>query len=400
MRISTNQIYRQNISSLTAKQNATAELVTQLSVGKKVITAGDDPVASASIDNLRQQNVLLEQYVRNIDFAKHRLATSESKFNTLENVTTGIRSRFITAMNGGITENGRQQIITEMEQDLELLVNIANSQDEMGNYIFAGFKTGTPPFVFDANNIMNYNGDSGTRFATVAYSSELNVNLPGDDAFMLAKNAMGDFRVNYDPTQQGNFEVQSAKVVNNGAFVSDDYSFSFVTNFAGNVGVNIFNSQGNFVHGVNQFDASIPISFNGIEVQFSGQPSSGDFIGITPKEHVNIFDVVQTMIDFIETNQMHSPAGTAEYIQLLDNFDSGNELLRMSRTKLASNLKSIDSYTMQHQEEKLVNATALSMLEDLDFSVAITELEKEKFALNAISSVIGKVGTISLFDYL
>ena len=47
-----------------------------------------------------------------------------------------------------------------------------------------------------------------------------------------------------------------------------------------------------------------------------------------------------------------------------------------------------------------MNTSALSLLEDLDYASAITEFEKQQLALNAVSSVFSKVGSVSLFDYI
>lgn len=46
MRLSSAQLFNQSITSVLQKQTATSKILDQLSSGKKVNTAGDDPVAS------------------------------------------------------------------------------------------------------------------------------------------------------------------------------------------------------------------------------------------------------------------------------------------------------------------------------------------------------------------
>ena len=52
MRISTGQMFHQNTTSILQKQTSTNKILDQLSTGKKINTAGDDPVAAIVIDNL------------------------------------------------------------------------------------------------------------------------------------------------------------------------------------------------------------------------------------------------------------------------------------------------------------------------------------------------------------
>ena len=101
-----------------------------------------------------------------------------------------------------------------------------------------------------------------------------------------------------------------------------------------------------------------------------------------------------------DPNKVNTPQGKAELAQILNNVDSGVNQLSIARGEAGNSLKSIESYSATHVEEKLVNSSALSMLEDLDYASAITELEKQQLALNAVSSVFSKVGSTTLFDYI
>ncbi len=86
--------------------------------------------------------------------------------------------------------------------------------------------------------------------------------------------------------------------------------------------------------------------------------------------------------------------------QLLNNVDSGLNQLSVARGVAGNNLKSLESYSSNHTEEELVNKSALSLLEDLDYASAITEFQKQQLALNAVSNVFSRVGSVSLFDFI
>ncbi|BCV57451.1 flagellar hook-associated protein FlgL [Shewanella algae] len=401
MRISTSQMYQQNLNSILQKQTDTNRILEQLSSGKKVNTAGDDPVAAIGIDNLYQQNALVQQYLKNVDYSKNHLSMAESKLGSAETLVTSIREQMLRAVNGTLAPSERQMIADELRGSLDELLSIANTQDESGNYLFSGFSTDNQPFAFDASGNMVYSGDSGVRDALVAQGVAMGTNIPGDSAFMKVPNGLGDYGVNYLASQTGDFRVLSAKIDNPAAHVVDTYTFNFTDNGAGGVDLEVLDSGGTAVANVANFDASNPVSFNGIEVKLDGTPAGGDSFTMEPDAEVPIFDTIQQAIDLLEDpNRVNTPEGKAELAQLLNNVDSGLNQLSVARGVAGNNLKSLESYSSNHTEEELVNKSALSLLEDLDYASAITEFQKQQLALNAVSNVFSRVGSVSLFDFI
>ncbi|GIU09861.1 MULTISPECIES: flagellar hook-associated protein FlgL [unclassified Shewanella] len=400
MRISTAQMFHQTSSNVLKGQSATNQILEQLASGKKVNTAGDDPIAAAGIDNLNQQSALTNQFLKNIDYASNRLAVSESKIGSAETLIQSMHEGMLRSVNGTLTDTDRQAIADEMRSSLEELLSIANSKDESGNSLFAGFATDTTPFAFDNNGKVVYSGDSGVRDSIVASGVTVGSNIPGDSVFMNAANGLGDYSVNYSASQTGSFSVESAKVTDSALPVAGDYSFAFADDGAGGLELNVTDALG-VVTTIPNFDPSQPVTVDGIELQFKGAPVAGDTFSMSPETQSNIFDTLNSAISLLEDGaKLNSPQGQSEMAQLLTNVTSGQEQMAMSRSVAGNSLKSLESYTDTHKEEQLVNQSALSLLEDLDYAEAITEFEKQQLALNAVSSVFSKVGSTSLFDYI
>lgn len=400
MRISTAQMFNQTTTNVMKSQSATSKIMEQLASGKKVSTAGDDPVAAIGIDNLKQQGAVVDQFIKNIDYASNRLAVSESKIGNAENVVESMREQMLRSVNGTLSDADRQTIADEMRSSLEELLSIANSKDESGNSLFAGFKTNSEPFAFDNNGKVVYSGDSGIRDSVVASGVTVGSNIPGDSVFMNAANAIGDYSVNYSSTQQGSFSVESANITDATLPVAGNYTFDFVDNGVGGLDVNVTDSAGT-VTTIPNFDATQPLTVDGIELQLKGTPQAGDTFELAPEQNSNIFDTLNSAIALLEDgSKLNSPQGQAEMAQLLNNVSSGQEQMATSRSVAGNSLKSLENYTSTHKEEQLVNQSALSLLEDLDYAEAITEFEKQQMSLNAVSSVFSKVGSMSLFDYL
>ncbi|MGI2125861.1 flagellar hook-associated protein FlgL [Shewanella sp. DC2-4] len=403
MRLSSAQIFNQSITSVLQKQTATSKILDQLSSGKKVNTAGDDPVASQGIDNLNQKNALVDQFMKNIDYATNRLAVAESKLGSAEDLTGSMREQVMRAINGTLSGTERQMIAEEMKGSLEELLSIANSKDESGNYMFSGFSTDKEPFAFDNSTPPKivYSGDSGVKNSLVQTGVAMGTNIPGDSAFMKAPNGLGDYSVNYLASQQGEFSVKTAKIADTATYVADTYTFNFTDNGAGGTNLQVLDSASNPVANVANFDATNPVSFNGIEVKIDGKPSAGDSFTMEPQAEVSIFDTISSAIALIEDpNSANTPQGRAQLAQILNNIDSGVNQISSARSVAGNNLKVVESYKETHTEEKVVNSSALSLLEDLDYASAITEFEKQQLALNAVSSVFSKVGSVSLFDFI
>jgi len=401
MRISTGQMFQQSTNSILEKQSATNSIMGQISSGKRVETAGDDPVAAIAIDNLKQRNTLVEQFVKNIDYATNHVQQTESQLGHADDLAASMKESMLRAANGSMTSAERQTIADDMRQSLEQLMSIANTKDESGNYIFGGTKTNDIPFAFDNNGQVVYSGDSGIRKSNIATGVQVNTNTPGDAAFMNAPNAMGDYGVNYSSLQQGDFVVTSAKITDDAAHLPDTYSFNFVDDGIGGLNVEVYDGAANLVTTVTPFDASVPVTVNGIAVNIDGEPQAGDTFSINEVAEVSIFDTFSKAIALFERgDDTQTPAGQSELAQLLNNLDSGVNQMSQQRSLTGNSLKVLQQYSDNHTDEKIINTSALSKLEDLDFASAITEFEKQQLALNAVSSLFTKVGTLSLFDYI
>ncbi|WP_351189804.1 flagellar hook-associated protein FlgL [Shewanella sp. TB4-MNA-CIBAN-0142] len=401
MRISTGQMFQQNTNSILNKQSATNTIMAQISSGKRVNTAGDDPVAAIGIDNLKQKNTLIDQFVKNIDYATSHIQQAESQLGQADTLVGSMKESVLRGINGSMTSAERQVIADDMRQSLEQLMSIANTKDESGNYIFAGNKTNNAPFAFDNNGDVVYSGDSGIRKSNVAAGVQVNTNVPGDAAFMNAPNAMGDYGVNYSSLQQGDFVVSSAKITDPTTYSPGSYSFSFADDGAGGLNISVTDSAVPPVTTVTAFDASVPVSVNGIEVKVDGEPQAGDSFSMNEVAEVSIFDTFSKAIALFESgNDAQTPAGQSELAQLLNNIDSGVNQMSQQRSLTGNSLKVLQQYSDNHADEKLINTSALSKLEDLDFASAITEFEKQQLALSAASSLFSKVSSTSLFDYI
>lgn len=153
MRVSTLMMYQQNMRGITDSQSAWLKYGEQMSTGKRVNRASDDPVAASQAVVLSQAQAQNSQYASARTFATQRVSIEEK---TLAQVTTAIQSaqeKIVYAGNGTLSDDDRASLATDLQGIRDQILNLANSTDGNGRYIFAGYKTDTAPFDGQGNYV-------------------------------------------------------------------------------------------------------------------------------------------------------------------------------------------------------------------------------------------------------
>lgn len=146
MRISTQMMYQQNMRGITNSQAEWMKHGEQMSTGKRVINPSDDPIAASQAVVLSQAQAQNSQYTLARSFATQKVSLEE---NVLSQATTAIQSaqeKIVSAGNGTLSDDDRASLATDLQGIRDQLMNLANSTDGNGRYIFAGYKTETAPF--------------------------------------------------------------------------------------------------------------------------------------------------------------------------------------------------------------------------------------------------------------
>ncbi|GHD92147.1 flagellar hook-filament junction protein FlgL [Pseudocitrobacter sp. RIT415] len=193
MRVSTLMMYQQNMRGITSSQSEWLKYGEQMSTGKRVNRASDDPVAASQAVVLSQAQAQNSQFATARTFATQRVSMEE---NTLAQVTTAIQSaqeKIVYAGNGTLSDDDRASLATDLQGIRDQLLNLANSQDGNGRYIFAGYKTDTAPFTDGGT----YVGGSANVAQQVDASRSMVIGHTGDKIFdSLTSNAKPDTDTN------------------------------------------------------------------------------------------------------------------------------------------------------------------------------------------------------------
>jgi len=184
-------MFDQQMRGVSNAQSSWLKAGEQLSTGKRVVNPSDDPLAAAQAVVLSQAQAENSQYKLARNFASQSVSLEES---TLQNVTLAVQSAqsaVISAGNGALSDDDRASYATQLEGIRSQLLNLANSTDGNGRYIFAGYKSDSAPFTEDANGRIVYNGGTDAITQKVDASRTMTTSHTGAQVFMsLTSNAV------------------------------------------------------------------------------------------------------------------------------------------------------------------------------------------------------------------
>ncbi len=157
MRISTQMMYDQNVRGITESQSKWMDYGEQMSTGKRVNKPSDDPVAASQAIVVSQAEAQNSQYSTARTFANQKVSLEESVLSQVTTSILGAQTLIVNASNGTLSDDDRASLATQLKGVRDQLLNLANSTDGNGRYIFAGYKTQTAPFV-DSSGSVSYVG--------------------------------------------------------------------------------------------------------------------------------------------------------------------------------------------------------------------------------------------------
>ncbi|MEC8633434.1 MAG: flagellar hook-associated protein FlgL [Pseudomonadota bacterium] len=186
MRVSTGQFYKVNAEQMSAGQSKVAELQAKLGSGKQMVRPSEDPDKANLISGLEDAKKRQGTYSTNVDAVETRLTAESAVLDSMTTIMQRITQLTVQSSNDTLGVSDRDVIATEIEALRNELLNLTNTQDLTGAYIFSGNKTSSPAFVEDSNGTVSYNGDYGRMEVNVSDVRSIAINTLGPDLFSAA----------------------------------------------------------------------------------------------------------------------------------------------------------------------------------------------------------------------
>lgn len=198
MRVSTTQVFQNGLDSIQRSQQELSRTQLQLGSGQRILSPSDDP--SGAVQSLQLTGAVekLEQYERNSLSLQQRLGASETVVSSAVDGLQRVRELVVQGNNGSQTNETRAMIAGEIRQARDELVQLANSQDANGEYLFAGLSSWTQPFEVDGDGNVNYQGDDGQRSVQISPARTVPLGDSGERVFVDIPNSEGDQQPLFD----------------------------------------------------------------------------------------------------------------------------------------------------------------------------------------------------------
>lgn len=401
MRMSTSQFYFQNSQQISHKSTEVNNQVEYISSGKRILTAKDDAVSYGTLSGYKESLANIEKYQRNIIQAENRNTLQETAFTSAESYMQELKQVFIQANNGTLSDSDLSAL-AELAQNSQLqLIDIANTKDETGSYIFSGFQIDTEPFSLQADNSVNYNGDSGKRELQIGKNINVELNQPGDAAFEHVPNPIGDFLPTYI-SNAGGIALSTAVIADPSSYDEVGFPPDYTFTFSAPSDLTVTDGNGFPVYPTSAYTPGQTVAFNGLEVKIGGNPLPGDQLQISPAETVSIFDTVKSAIDWMNvgTTPADPTQHANDYAAILSQLDQALNHMTSRRTDAGVRLSLIDNQHNNHLDAELSITKGSSNIEDLDFAKAVSTFEQSKVALQAAQQTFMQIKDLSLFNYI
>ena len=397
MRISTAQIFGNGIGAINDRQGDLSRTQQQLATGRRMQSPSDDPSGAVQALKFRERIAAVEQYARNADMGANRLEQEETVLAQMAESVRRVRELTLQAANATQTNESRAAIAREIREVADGLVDLANSRDANGEYLFAGNRSGSRPFVQNASGGVDYLGDGAQRRIALSPDRSVAVGDSGD-IFMTVPEGNGRFTVTPAATNSGTGRVTGAEVID--PTDVDDASFRIEITAEG--GYEVFDADEELI-AAGPAASGQAIDIGGRRVLLEGSPAPGDRFDVGPAGRVSLFEAVDAIASALE-----QPRGSGADRALLqhatdrglENLDQGLSRLLEVRTDVGARLNTIDSQGIVNDDQKLQLQTLLSSIEDLDFAEAISRFNLQQVALQAAQQTYVQLGRLSLFDFL
>lgn len=401
MRIATATQFDRSIDLIQKRQQSLETSREQLVSGKRITRASDDPVQAARAERALAQDTRLEARQRSMEASQQTMAQAESALGDALGIMQRMRELVTQAGNGATGDANRKIIATELRGLREQLLGIANQQDGLGGYLFAGQGGTGAPFVQGPAGI-EFKGVPGGMAATA--TEELPLYLDGAATWMQAPTGNGVFATSYAgavaPAHDTRMWINAGQVVTPSALTGLGYELSFTGSASAGFTVSVEDDDGNVQ--TLPYVSGQALEFDGLSVTLTGTPVPGkDLFKIEPSARsLSPFGVVDGLIADLELGNRTGAQAAQTVANGLRDLDSTLGVVMSTRAQLGWRMEQAEWTDDRLTEGRLAAQTQRSAAEDVDMAAAVSEFQARQTSYDSALKAYSMVQRLSLFEYI
>jgi flagellar hook-associated protein 3 FlgL len=422
VKVSTKLFNQQQVQKFGKLNEDIQSLQNKISTGKNILQASNDPIGAVKLSGLEQVSERYNQYNRNADNAINRLTIADNALQAMTNLMIRAKEIAIQAANDTFGAQDREALAIELVEMQEEMLNISNSTDSSGAYIFGGYHTNTQPFKKDSDGSIEYKGDRGTNSVAVSETRMVGTTLDGGSVFMAVKsgstvapmfNVLEDV-INSIRTAAGS--VVEAKAVGKATLKVENgnpgnYQFSLSDGSSSvNISVDLPGDDlSGLVTAINAAGLNITASLSSNTITLEDTQNGP----ITVKD-LQIEGIIKaekepkSFFTFDAVDGSNNSLGHPQVIydknqtiqNRLDNIVSVNEHLANQKAIIGARTNSLERQKDLLAQRSIAINKDMSKISDADLAALVTELQSQITGLQASQQAFVKISNLSLFQFL
>ena len=417
IRLGSANTYDTALSNLMNRQSSLSSLQENLTSGKKVVRASDDPTGAAQAERAITRLARIETDQRALESQRNSIAQAESTLGDVADALQNFRELAVSAGNGSHTALERSAIALQLTGLRDQVFALANRKDTNGLPLFSALGSALAPFVGPQGLPQDYTF-AGLPGQVASNEVAIPFALDGDRAFMHLPARDGVFNATLTTVTAPAHPIGTTGVVltDPSLVTGSAYSITITgvdtTTVPGTTAVTYDIAENPIVIG-GPFDpgpfsgsASYPSSSTaniavtaipGLSVNITGKPAVGDTIALDPRP--SIFSVLDDAIRGIG-NAVDANAATQAVGQALHNVDIGMSRISSTRGQAGDLLNRADRIASNQESRSIQVEGDRSRAEDLDMIKGVSDFQNQQTGYQAALQSYAQVQKLSLFNFI
>lgn len=404
MRISSAQLHDASVRAMTSQQASLSKVAEQVAAQRRVLSPADDPVASSREVGLDVSLRASQQMQKNQADLEGQLQQTQNYLDQATDVLSAFKSSIVKAGSGVLSESDRATVVADMKALREQMLALANTQDESGNFVFAGYKQDSQPFTRTAAGVV-YGGDSGVRQSQVGPNRFIDANFSGAYLFGSAITGKSGVVATAGESNTGGLLLTASTVFDRTAWGNDKALGPFSVSFGADGAYSVTDADGQPYADGTLAAGAASLDIAGVRLSFSGAPKAGDTLSVSAAGSQSIFDTMDQALAALsmpESSQESARRGNALFA-LSANIDGGMDRILEAITSLGSRMVEVNAA----QDADSARSVALSS--ELVRVVGADEATQAELASNFIQGKLSveraqltytTIAKLSIFNYL
>jgi len=393
-RISTSNAYDGALNNLMSRQDSLTQTQEQMTSGKRVIKASDDPTAAARAERARALEERTTASEKAVDASSNAMTLTEGALGDANELLQQARELIVSAGDASYSDAERGSKANAIKAIRDQLLSVANRPDGQGGYVFSGQGSGGAPFV-DKPGGVAFQGVGGS--VNVATDEPLPLTLDGGNVWLSANSGNGVFVTKN--VNSSNAWVDAGRVTAPDQITSSTYDIQFST--TGGATTYSVLKDGSQISTGNAFTSGQDISVDGMSFAITGAPADGDDFQMTPStKSLSVFDALDNAVAQLSKPGQGGPKVQQAVQDSLRNIDQCNSQISSARSFAGTTLQRLDGVKGRLDATELSAQTARSSAEDLDMVKALSSFNQQQTGYQAALQSYATIQKLSLFQYL